>query len=93
MDQNKKLTPLEMVAREMAEHSSLEEHVIADAITRHLSATRKRAADAIMNDMESIEAMQLTAEYQAIAEMVLFFGSQLIAFEDIDADESYGPAN
>lgn len=88
-----KLTPLDMVAREMSEHSSLGEKDISDSIMRTLAHLRRRAADAITKDVESDEAMRFAQEYQTMSELVLFFGSQLIAFEDIDAEDTGEPPN
>lgn len=82
MDQ--KLTPLQMVAREMADHSSLSPEQIEDSVKRVLRDLRKRAADEITRDDTSEDALTRAHEYQTISELVNFFGSQLIAFEDLD---------
>lgn len=84
--EKKKLTPLMVVAREMAEHSSLDENLIAERVQGVLRHLKKRAADEIV--LDSKNALECAQEYQAVSEMVLFFGSQLIAFEDIDADDA-----
>lgn len=81
----KKLSPLQMVAHEMAEHSELTEQQLFDALKRGLRHLGKRATDAIAENEWSDAALDVTHEYQAMSEMLNFFGSQLIAFEEIDA--------
>lgn len=80
----KAMTPIAMVAREMSDHCDMTADQIQDAIKRTLNVLRKRASDAIAKDDAAESTVQIVNEYQAIAEMVNFFGSQLIAFEDLD---------
>jgi hypothetical protein len=81
---DKKLTPIEMVAREMADHSTLSSDQIDDSIRRALTHMKNRAANEIVRDDTSDHTRDVVHEYQALSEMINFFGSQLIAFEDLE---------
>lgn len=81
----KKLSPIETVAREMAQHSELSEEQLLSALKRGLRHLGKRATEAIAADEWSDSALDVAQEYQAMSEMLNFFGSQLIAFEEIEA--------
>lgn len=83
------LTPMKMVAREMAEHSSMTAGQIEGSLRRVLNDLRKRAADAIVANEEAPLTLDIAHEYQAVSEMVNFFGSQLIAFEDLDVHDAH----
>lgn len=85
MDQ--KLNPLQIVAREMAQHTRLTEEQVAHGLQGALGHLMERAAEAIACDPESFEAVRLARQYQAVSEAVLFLGTQLIAFEDIEAED------
>lgn len=86
MDQ--KLTPLQMVAREMADHCSMTSEQIEDSMVRVLNGLRKKAADEITRDDTTEAALEAAHEWQVVAEMVNFFGSQLIAFEDLEVHDA-----
>ena len=88
MDQGNKLSPMEMVAREMSEHSSLDVGQLEDALQGVMRHLRSRAEDSLQSDPNSEHAVRCCREYQAVAEVVLLFGSQLIAFEDIEAEDA-----
>lgn len=85
---DKKLSPLQMVAREMAEHSSLTQEQIAESLRGVVTHLHQRARDALDKDIQSQEAIEMARQYQAVSETILFLGSQLIAFEDLDAADS-----
>lgn len=83
-----KLSPLQIVAREMATHSTMTRGQVEAALEAVLIHLMRRAEVAIREDTsDGIEAMELARQYQAVSEAVLFLGSQLIAFEDIEADD------
>lgn len=85
MDQ--KLSPLQVVAREVAQHTRLTETQVSDGLQGALGHLMERAAAAIARDPDSIESITLARQYQAVSEAVLFLGTQLIAFEDIEAED------
>lgn len=83
-----KISPIEMVANEMSMHSEMSQNDILDSLKNALNSLRKRAADAIVEDSQSDLALRASKEYRAISELINFFGSQLIAFEDLDREDA-----
>ncbi len=83
----KKLTPLQMVTEEMAIHSSMTGPQLERALIGVLEHLNKRAVDAMERDIDSLESVRVAREYQAVAEVIEFLGSQLIAYEEIDIDD------
>jgi len=83
-----KLSPLQIVAREMAVHSTMTREQIEGALSGVLDHLMLRAEAEIRSpDSDEAKALALALQYQAVSEAVLFLGSQLIAFEDIEADD------
>ena len=74
-----------MVAVEVSEHSSMSVEEMQRSLMDALAHLGERAAEAIDADENSERARDLAMQYQAISETILYLGSQLIAFEDIDA--------
>lgn len=86
--EKEKLNPLEMVAREMAPHSQLgDEETIQRRIMGLLTHLHDRATVELEIDADTPGALRASQEYLVAVELVNFFGSQLIAFEDIDRSE------
>lgn len=84
---DKKLNPLESVAKEMAEHSDMEREDIETAIKGLLQHLNERTAAAIDADEYSEEAAQAAVQYRVACEVIATFGTQLIAFEDMEEEE------
>lgn len=84
---DKKLNPLESVAKEMAEHSDMEQGDIEAALEGLLEHLNERATAAIDVDEYSEEAAEAAAQYRVACEVIATFGTQLIAFEDIEEEE------
>lgn len=87
---DKKLNPLESVAREMAEHSDMERKDIEIALEGLLEHLNQRATAAIDVDEYSQEAAEAAAQYRVACEVIAMFGTQLIAFDDIEEAEMGG---
>jgi hypothetical protein len=81
---DKKLNPLQMVARELAEHSDMERDQIEEALMGLLDYLNQRAVEEINRDEMSQEAMDAAVQYRVSCEVIAMFGTQLIAFEDMD---------
>lgn len=79
------MTPVQIVARELAVHSSLEYEQIVDSIAGALGHLMERARIAIDRDPDCSATMELVLQYQAVSESILYLGAQLIAFEDMEA--------
>ena len=84
MDDDARLTPLQMVAREMERHTDLTRGQIETAIESVLDHLKGRALRPLKSDQERLER---ALQYQAVSEVILFLGTQLIAFEDIEEDD------
>jgi len=87
------LNPLQMVAREMSDHSDLEQETIEDALKGLLGHLQSRAMAEIEDDPNSNAARQAAVQYRVICETVAMFGTQLIAYEDIDEEIMEGESN
>lgn len=76
-----------MVAREMEPHSALPN---ADEIRKCLLSVydvlEARARREMADDPEGDKALQACKDFCAIAELINFFGTQLIAYEDIERE-------
>jgi hypothetical protein len=91
-DTESKLNPLQMVAREITPHSRLaDENLIRRRIMGLISHLHDRATMELESDADSAPALRASQEYLIAVEIVNYFGTQLIAFEDIRIDE--GVAN
>jgi hypothetical protein len=61
---------------------------VEDALEGVLIHLMRRTQAAIsLEPSDESDAIELARQYQAVSEVVLFLGSQLIAFEDIEADD------
>jgi hypothetical protein len=89
----KKLNPLQMVAREMSDHSDLDEDTIELAMEGLLEHLKERAIAAIDVDPDSDEAAAAAVQYRVACETIAVFGTQLIAFQDMEDDLPTGEAN
>lgn len=75
-----------MVAKEVAGSiTSLTESQIEYALRGVLSLLNSRASEAIAEDPRSDESHELAAQYLALSETLLYLGTQLIAFEDMES--------
>lgn len=90
---DKKLNPLQMVAREMSDHSDLDQETITEALTELLNHLQSRAMIEIDVDPDSKAARASAIQYRVICETVAMFGTQLIAFEDMDDELPEGESN
>lgn len=81
-----KLNPREMVAREIMSDESkprtMTNEEAAEAIQSMTSYLMKRAED----NLQSSNGLQFSREFEVAARMVAYFGTQLIAFEEIERD-------
>ncbi len=87
---DKKLNPLQMVAREMSEHSDLDQETIEEVLTGLLGHLQMRAMKEINADPNSGAAKTAALQYRVTCETVAMFGTQLIAFEDMDKELTGG---
>ena len=81
---DKKLNPLQMVARELADHIDMEPEEVERKITDLISFLHNRAVIEIDKNVDSPEALAAAQEYRIACEVIAFFGTQLIAFEDME---------
>ncbi len=82
-----KLNPLQTVALEMSNHSEMTFEQIEKSLLGLLEHLKQRAHAAIEDKLDE-DALDFAREYRAAAELIATFGTQLIAFEDME--ESYG---
>lgn len=90
---DKKLNPLQIVARELSESSDIERDRIESAMTDLLEHLNARALVEINRDPESDEATAAAIQYRVVCELIATFGASLIAFEDMDEELSSGESN
>jgi hypothetical protein len=90
---DKKLNPLQMVVREMSEHGDLDRDTLEIALTGLLMHLQSRARTQIDLNADSVEACEAAIQYRAVCEMIAVFGTQLIAFEDMDDELPTGDRN
>lgn len=79
------LTPIEMVAREMAFLSSLSREEIISALQRVLMLLMGRALGSL--EEGSDDSLKMCHEYLVTSEIVVAFGTTLRALEDIERYE------
>lgn len=77
----------------MADHSDLDQETIEAALTGLLTHLQSRAMSEITCDPNSEAARQAAAQYRVICETIAMFGTQLIAYEDIDEEMMTGDSN
>ncbi len=82
-----KLNPLQMVAREVSEHTKHDQETIELALTELLEHLQLRALNEIDTDQESMAARAAALQYRILCETIAMFGTQLIAFEDMEEDD------
>lgn len=87
------LNPLQMVARELSENIDMESDLIEGSIKDLLMYLQARAISAIDQDENSEEALKTTIQYRVICELIALFGTQLIAFEDMEDELPRAPSN
>jgi hypothetical protein len=90
---DKKLNPLQMVAREMSDHSDLDQETIEAALVGLLTHLQSRAMSEITEDHNSVTARQAAVQYRVLCETIAMFGTQLITYEDMDEDMMTGDSN
>jgi len=92
-----KLNPLQMVAREMAQHSDYAPFGEEDKIVRRLISVldylHDRAALQVQVSPDTPEALSFSEEYLAVCEVIAQFGTQLTAFEDIEMSSDERDSN
>lgn len=81
------MNPLQMVALAVSQDSSLSEQQMLDSLHEALNHLMLRADAEIRTDVDGPDAISLARQYQAVSEVILFLGTQLIAFEDIEAED------
>jgi hypothetical protein len=81
---DRKLSPIEVVARELAQHSTLDESQVVESIKGVLGHLMSRALASL--DPDSDDSARFSREYQVVSEVMLFLGTQLIALEDIEEE-------
>lgn len=85
MDNETKLSPLGMVAREVATHSGMGEFELKELLNDVLDHMRDRARASIVDDaVDAVTALEYAKQYKAVAQTLQVFGTQLIALEDIE---------
>jgi hypothetical protein len=83
---DKKLNPLQMVAKELSQHSDMEYDRIESSLLGLVHHLNERALAEIKRDQASDEAAEAAAQYRTFVETIAMFGTQLIAFEDMDEE-------
>lgn len=83
---DKKLNPLQMVAIELAENSDMDYTRVETALIELALHLNDRAAQAIDRDEDSKEARSAAIQYRVFVEAIATFGTQLIAFEDMEEE-------
>lgn len=82
--EKKKLTPFQMVVRELAaERGSMSEGEYEASLMGLFDLLQERAIGAL-TDPDGTKALAITQQYCAFGELVNTFGTALIAFEDIE---------
>jgi hypothetical protein len=89
----KQESPLERVAREMARECEMEEETIRESLYDLVCFLRKRAADSIVLDENSKNALINSRQYWALAALIEQFGTALLAFDDIEESELLPPVS
>lgn len=89
----KNMNPLQMVARELAAQSEMERDQIEVALSDLLDHLNHRAVAEIDRDPESEDAMSAAVQYRVACEVIAMFGTQLIAFEDMENELPRGEPN
>lgn len=89
----KKLNALQMVAREMSGHSDHDQETIEEALSGLLSHLQSRAMVEIELDSNSSAAREAALQYRIVCETIATFGTQLIAFEDMEEELFPGGSN
>lgn len=84
--EKQKLNPLEMVAREMSEFVDMDREHIEKSLIGLLLHLNTRALHEIDMDPHSDQARSAASQYRVACEAIALFGTQLIAFEDMDDD-------
>lgn len=91
--EKEKLNPLQMVARELAENSDLKYDRIESALRDLLMFLHGRAMAEIDKDVQSQDAIDAAVQYRVACEVIGLFGTQLIAFEDMEDELPSGTSN
>lgn len=84
--EKQKLNPLQRVICETADHSELSAEEIDETVRDLLQFLQDRSAKEIELDLHSDSARTAARQYRVFCEIILTFGSQLIAFDDIEID-------
>lgn len=82
-----KLTPLQAVAIELAEHCSLTRQQIERALSDVLDHLMIRAKMEIEDFPDSYQTAEIARQYHAVSELILYLGTSLIAVDDIEQFE------
>lgn len=85
---DKKLNPMQMVAREMANHSKMTANEFETAFIGLLDHLQARARVEIDADPNSEASRNAAMQYRAASETIAAFGTQLIAFDDMEDEIS-----
>lgn len=85
------MNPLQMVSRELSENIEMDRDRIESALEGLLDHLNGRAAAEIDKDPESDAAMEAAVQYRVTCEVIAMFGTQLIAFEDIEEADLENP--
>lgn len=89
----KKMNPLQMVSRELSENTEMDRDRIESSLEALLDHLNDRAAAEIDKNVESDEAMQTATQYRVFCELIALFGTQLIAYEDMEEADLSGESN
>jgi hypothetical protein len=91
--EKEKLNPLQMVARELEEQTGVDVERIEKTLRDLLTFLHGRAVFEIDKDVHSDDAVSAAIQYRMVGEMIALFGTQLIAFEDMEDELPNGPSN
>lgn len=77
----------------MSEHSDLDQETIEEGLTGLIDHLQSRAMKEIDADPNTEAARTAALQYRITCETVAMFGTQLIAFEDMDKELTAGESN
>lgn len=87
------LTPIRLVSKEISVNGSISEYDCESAIKGLLWRLMEESSASLRTDPESDRSREISLQYQALAELVVCFGSTLAALNDMEEDELSGTSD
>jgi hypothetical protein len=91
--EKEKLNPLQMVARELSEQNDMTRERVEKCLMDVLMFLHGRALAEVERDPHDQVAIDVAAQYRVVCEIIALFGTQLIAFEDMEDELPRGTSN